>query len=89
MNPPQSPRNLTSPAASAFGLISFIVTARELLLLEVEAARVRHAWALAEGEHRERRPHLESIKYAEKSLKKWRVLTAKIRKRVSRKPKDT
>jgi hypothetical protein len=50
------------------------VTTRQQLLLEIETAKVRHAWAKAEVKRGEPSPAL--VKYLEDSLQEWRALKA-------------
>lgn len=55
------------------------MTTHEQLLLEIETARMRHAWAKAEVERGKTTPAL--TKYVEESVKEWRALKASARKR--------
>jgi hypothetical protein len=62
------------------------MTPRQQRLLEIETARMRHAWAKAEVERGTASPAL--TKYLEESLQEWRALKAKKKPR-SRPKKST
>jgi hypothetical protein len=55
------------------------MTTREQLLLEIETARIRHAWAKAEVKRGEPSPAL--VKYLQESLQELRILKSLVKKR--------
>lgn len=56
-----------------------MLTSRKQLLVEIETARMRHAWAVAQVEGGV--STLAIAKYVDEAFEEWRVLTDRLRRR--------